>query len=188
MHLLVCGVPGVGKTTFVGHLCKSLPDYTVVNISEYVIANKLYTEYDEEFQSHVPDDNKLIDSLEHLMQTNPNIIIDHHTTYIFPVRWFDAVVLLHASTEVLFDRLQARNYSSRKVRENIEAEIMHIVDEELYSDFPPAIIHEFRNDTIEHQEAAIAFVTRLITEHSALGGKRACTENVVFDALLRFRK
>lgn len=57
-------------------------------------------------------------------------VVDHHTCDFFPERWFDLVVVLQTDNTLLFDRLTKRGYSTKKVAENVECEIMHVVVEE----------------------------------------------------------
>lgn len=60
------------------------------------------------------------------------IIIDYHHSEFFPERWFDLVVVLRcADTRVLYDRLTARNYSGKKLSDNMECEIFGTVAEEV---------------------------------------------------------
>lgn len=68
------------------------------------------------------------------------IVIDFHTSGFFPervrqsislVEWFDLVVLLRTNNTVLFDRLQARGYTQKKISENVECEIFEVSKEEV---------------------------------------------------------
>jgi DNA-binding MarR family transcriptional regulator len=45
-------------------------------------------------------------------------------------RWFDLVVVLTTDNTILYDRLEKRGYSERKISENIECEIMNVIVEE----------------------------------------------------------
>ena len=54
------------------------------------------------------------------------VVVEFHSVDFFPERWFDIVLVLRTETRELFDRLTARGYSSKKVEENITAEIMQV--------------------------------------------------------------
>ena len=49
---------------------------------------------------------------------------------MFPERWFDLVLVLRCSNTLLYDRLQARQYSGRKLEENVQAEIFQTILDE----------------------------------------------------------
>ena len=53
----------------------------------------------------------------------------------FPERWFQLIVVLRCSNDVLYPRLQQRGYSDMKINENIEAEIFQVLS--LVSNSPP---------------------------------------------------
>ena len=58
------------------------------------------------------------------------VIVDSHTIDYFPERWFDLVIVLRTNNTVLYDRLAKRGYSSQKLSENIQCEIMQVLLEE----------------------------------------------------------
>ena len=59
---------------------------------------------------------------------------------------------------MLYDRLEARQYSQKKISENVECEIMQVVLEEARSSFPEECVHEVRSDTVEEMESNVARV------------------------------
>ncbi|EFO65253.1 Hemoglobin and proliferation regulated protein [Giardia lamblia P15] len=150
MRILITGTPGVGKTTLAKRFLELHPDYRYVNVSDLVHSSGLIESYDEIFDSIIPDEERLLDTLEVLIQRNKNILVDHHSCERFPVRWFDIVVLLRLGTEALYDRLALRGYSSKKILENIEAEIMGVA-EDAVADFDQqrviAFTHKTEDDT-----------------------------------------
>ena len=82
------------------------------------------------------DEDKLLDELENILQTNKVsntvTVIDSHYPSLYPERWFSAVVLLTCRSEDLWDRLSARGYADEKIQENVQAEIMMVVKDETY--------------------------------------------------------
>lgn len=57
-------------------------------------------------------------------------IVDYHGVDFFPERWFDAVFVLRCNNTILYDRLAARGYNEKKIRENVECEIFGVLLEE----------------------------------------------------------
>jgi adenylate kinase len=59
-------------------------------------------------------------------------VVDYHSCELFPERWFDLVTCLTLvdDTATLYDRLAARGYSEKKIRENVECDIFQVVVEE----------------------------------------------------------
>ena len=49
---------------------------------------------------------------------------------MFPERWFDLVLVLRCNNTILYDRLQSRQYSGRKLEENVQAEIFQTILDE----------------------------------------------------------
>lgn len=71
----------------------------------------------------------------------------------FPERYFDLILVLRASTDVLFDRLVKRGYSDKKRDENMECEIMQVVLSEARESYPEELVHEVQSNTIEDMES-----------------------------------
>jgi adenylate kinase len=85
-------------------------------------------------------------------EENQGIVADFHACELFPERWFDLVLVLRASTDVLFDRLTKRGYNEKKRSENMEAEIMQVVLEEARESYDHEIVHEVPSNTVEDME------------------------------------
>ncbi|CAN0455162.1 unnamed protein product, partial [Phaeothamnion confervicola] len=111
----------------------------------------------EEFDSLILDENKLCDAMETTMEEG-GAIVDFHSCDVFPEDWFDLVLVLRVDNTVLYDRLAARGYAERKLRENVECEIMQVVLDEARGGYPEEIVHECRSDTLEELESNVARV------------------------------
>jgi broad-specificity NMP kinase len=89
-------------------------------ISEIIKKEKLYEEFDEDYQSYVFDEDAVIDYLEEKLEDKPDgNIIDYHGSDFFPERYFDLVVVLRCDTDLLYKRLKKREYSEKKISENV---------------------------------------------------------------------
>jgi len=127
-----------------------------VNVGELVKEHKCYDGRDEDLNTNILDEDKLLDAMEVILDKaadeDQGIVADFHVCEIFPERWFDLVLCLRTSTDVLFDRLTARGYSKKKRSENMQAEIMQVILEEARESYAHEIVHEVPSNTIEDME------------------------------------
>merc|ERR1712107_905234 len=111
---------------------------------------------DEDLDTNVLDEDKLLDAMEVIFdkaaEDGQGIVADFHICEIFPERWFDLVICLRTSTDVLFDRLTARGYNEKKRSENMEAEIMQVILDVARESYAHEIVHEVPSNTIEDME------------------------------------
>ncbi|KIV90928.1 hypothetical protein PV10_05529 [Exophiala mesophila] len=139
-NIIVTGTPGVGKTTTITQLLSLAQEEPQplhlkhLSINDIVKDRQAHTGYDEELQTLIVDEEKLMDEVEKEIEDGAGSggwIIDWHSTDGFAVRWVDLVVVLRCEeTSVLFDRLSARGYKDAKVQENMDAEIFGVIAEE----------------------------------------------------------
>lgn len=91
---------------------------THVNVGELIKQHKCYDGRDEDLNTNILDEDKLLDAMEIILdkaaEEDRGIVADFHVCEIFPERWFDLVLCLRTSTDVLFDRLTARGYNEKK--------------------------------------------------------------------------
>ena len=161
-NILITGTPGTGKTATAA-LCASTimggGVLTHVDCSKLVVEKRLHTERNEEFDTWMLDDDALCDELEEQMAKGGNII-DFHTVDFFPERWFDLVLVLRTDNTILYDRLQKRNYSQKKITENIECEIMQVLLEEARESYSLNIVHEVRSDNVDDLENNVELIEK----------------------------
>lgn len=119
----ITGTPGTGKTS-VTALLEKKPGYQVIHLNELIREEKLYSEVDVERDCVVAE----MDLVEQrVMETVNNsflvTILDSHLSHHIA----DIVIVLRASPEKLRERLQKRNYSEKKIQENLEAEALDVI-------------------------------------------------------------
>ncbi|MBT4935315.1 AAA family ATPase [Candidatus Woesearchaeota archaeon] len=122
MIIVITGTPGVGKTTLAKVLETKLK-WKRLNLSYYY--KKLSTKYNRKKQCYDIDMKKF----EKLIvdKSKDNLIIDSHIAHLLPTKMVDLCIVLTCSNlKKLEKRLVDRKYSTKKVRENLDAEIFQV--------------------------------------------------------------
>jgi adenylate kinase len=97
---------------------------------------------------------QVCDALEDKMEVG-GVIIDYHGCDFFPERWFDIVIVLKTDNTVLWERLEKRGYGTKKLQENVQCEIMHVIAEEARESYAEDIVHIMPSNTTEDIEANV---------------------------------
>ncbi|WP_338600807.1 adenylate kinase family protein [Sulfolobus tengchongensis] len=126
MIIIVTGTPGVGKTLVSKEIAAKF-NLTYFQLSQFIIENKLYTEYDELRQSYIIDEDRVKEELGKIIQKG-NFVIE--TIYPSLVSTADMVFVLRKHPLLLYDELKKRGWSDLKVAENVEAEILGVISQE----------------------------------------------------------
>merc|ERR1712086_465254 len=150
-NILITGTPGTGKSS-TAELAAAMTGLQHIDVSKMVVEKGLHEGYDEEFQTHLIDDDKVVDELEEITSEGGTIIDTHSLLDYMPERWFDLCVVLRTKNEVLYPRLEARGYSDKKIQENVECEIMEVVAEEARESYKQEIYVEFDSNTADEME------------------------------------
>ncbi|WP_340819490.1 adenylate kinase family protein [Methanolobus sp. WCC4] len=123
MFIGITGTPGTGKTS-VTKLLEKDPFYQVIHLNELIKEEKLYSEVDTERDCVVADMDRVYDRILELQDSFYAVtIVDSHLSHHIA----DIVIVLRTSPAILKGRLEKRNYSADKVRENLEAEALDII-------------------------------------------------------------
>lgn len=130
MRVALTGVPGSGKTTIARALAAL--GLRVVNLNEFAKERGLLSQKDEARGAFVVDMDDLADALAGVAFD----VVEGHFAHEMDV---DAVVLLRVDPSVLVERLQARGWSESKVRENVEAEALDVLAQEVLDTGLPAV-------------------------------------------------
>jgi len=157
-NIIITGTPGVGKSSH----CEMLAEKTNLKhliINEIAEQRGCFDGRDEELGSWIVDEDKLIDAIESDLEAGGNII-DWHACDCFPDEFIDLIIVVRASTSILYDRLKARNYSEVKIQQNMDAEIFQELLEEAKRAFPVDIVQEVRSDDLQQLDEN---VDRIVT-------------------------
>ncbi|KAK4110723.1 P-loop containing nucleoside triphosphate hydrolase protein [Canariomyces notabilis] len=152
-NIIITGTPGVGKTSH----CELLAERTGlkhVSVNQVVKDKECHEGWDEEYQSWIVDEDKLLDAIEDEVKQG-GCIIDWHACDLFPQSWIDLVVVLRVDTATLYDRLIERKYPEAKLQENIDSEIMDVLLQEARDSYDEEIVVELRSVTADDMESNV---------------------------------
>ena len=136
MIICITGTPGTGKTAVARELKKSLTKKSgrtvkMMNISRFVTRNRLYSGIDKKRKTRIVDVSVLKSKIgKETGQDDRDYIIDGHLSHF--LEW-DLLFVLRTCPPELMKRLRRKGWSTSKVKENTEAEILGIIHSESYS-------------------------------------------------------
>ncbi|KAI5850909.1 AAA domain-containing protein [Tricharina praecox] len=159
-NIIITGTPGVGKSSH----CESLAEatgLTHLSVNQVVKEKACHEGYDDELQTWIVDEDKLLDEIEPQLELGGNII-DWHVCEVFPERLVDLVVVLRVDSQLLYDRLKARNYPEQKLQENLDSEIMQVILEEARESYSPEIVIELRSDNADEIDSNVERITQWV--------------------------
>ncbi len=123
--ILVTGVPGTGKTTVSSLLAETLRgDH--VELTSLFRDGGLSLSWDQSRATSIADVKALRRTLSNIIasSTKPVVVDGHYSPDVVPRDAAALVVVLRRAPWVLREQLQQRGYSPRKIRENVEAELI----------------------------------------------------------------
>ena len=115
MIITLTGTPGTGKTTIAEAL-----NFPVIDLTEFVKKKGLGRQ-EEEFEVDI---DAMVQALDEEVEKYDDVAIEGHLAHYYPS---DICFVLRCDPEVLDERLEERDYSQSKVRENLESEALDIV-------------------------------------------------------------
>ncbi|XP_051552280.1 adenylate kinase isoenzyme 6-like [Myxocyprinus asiaticus] len=149
-NILLTGTPGVGKTTLGKELAQRT-GLTYVNVGDLAQEGQLFDGTDEEYQCPILDEDRVVDELEDKMGDG-GVIIDYHGCDFFPERWFHIVFVLRTDNTNLYNRLESRGYTGKKLQDNVQCEIFQTIYEEAMEAYKEEIVHQLPSNTPEDLE------------------------------------
>ncbi|EAQ86539.1 AAA domain-containing protein [Chaetomium tenue] len=152
-NIIITGTPGTGKTSH-SELLAERTGLRHISVNKVVKDKECHEGWDDEFQSWIVDEDKLLDAIEEDAKQG-GCIIDWHACDLFPKSWIDLVVVLRADTATLYDRLKARKYSEAKLQENMDSEIMEVLLQEAKESYDEEIVVELQSVDTDGMESNI---------------------------------
>jgi len=151
--IVIAGTPGVGKTTVSEFLARRL-NAVHVDLSKLAIERNLILYYDEERESYVIDEPRLVKEVARIISLYERVIIDTHYPEILPKDLVDIVIVLRLRPDELEKRLTAKKWPLRKVRENVLAEILSVVAINALEKFGELKVYELNVTGLTIEEVA----------------------------------
>ncbi len=127
-NIIISGTPGCGKTSVAREVSK-LVDTKIISLNELAISEKFLFEYDKKRKTYIVDFEifrpYVLKKIKKIQKSNhPFLIIESHFSDIIPDKYIDYVFILRCEPDELIKRLKKKNYDSKKIIENIQAEIL----------------------------------------------------------------
>lgn len=128
--IFITGTPCTGKTTLASKLKGRL-----IKINDLAITHGFVMGTDEEKGYKVIDIDRLSRHVDELTRDcDETLIFEGHLTHLCDGA--DKVIVLRVRPEILEKRLEARDYSESKIRENLEAEALGVCSAEAFEKYP----------------------------------------------------
>ncbi|MDO5826456.1 MAG: adenylate kinase family protein [Methanosphaera sp.] len=150
MMIIITGTPGCGKTSISNILANKIG-------AKLISINYLLDNYDlnmgtDELRGYrIVDIDKMIPLVDKIKGEceDETIIFEGHLAQDYPNA--DKIIVLRCNPTELKKRLDARDWSDRKIQENIEAEILGICTQESYETYGD-IVQEVETSTLTPEE------------------------------------
>lgn len=128
--VVISGTPGTGKTTLATMIAKTA-GYRRIDVQSAIRKNNLSEGYDRKRHCEIVDAGRLVQLLVARIhrEKSKNIVIDSHLAHYLPPDAVDLCIVTKCDLGELKRRLDKR-YPPDKVRENLDAEIFDICQNE----------------------------------------------------------
>lgn len=131
--IFITGTPCTGKTTVSEVLSRRL-NCKLIKINDLAIENNFVLGIDEDKGYKVIDIDALNDKVSEIISESDELtIFEGHLAHL--CSGADKVIVLRVHPEILRARLEERNYSDSKIRENLEAEALGVCTAEAFDEY-----------------------------------------------------
>ena len=135
--IFITGTPCTGKTTVSERLSSKL-GCKLIKINDLALENDFVLGIDDEKGYKVIDIPKLNEKVSEIISRSDELLIfEGHLAHLCDGA--DKVIVLRVRPEILRSRLEGRDYSEAKIRENLEAEAMGVCTAEAYDIYGESI-------------------------------------------------
>ncbi|WXG40071.1 MAG: adenylate kinase family protein [Candidatus Freyarchaeum deiterrae] len=161
--IIISGCPGTGKTTLSSGLASVL-GVEIISLGELVEREGLYSGVDSDRYTKVADLDRLVPRVVKLIEeAGGRVIVEGHYADIVPSKFVDVAIVLRTHPEVLGRRLEAKGWSERKVRENVQAEILGSCTFDALEAYGGKNVYEIDTSNISEGET-VSLAQRIIDE------------------------
>ena len=184
--LLVTGVPGTGKTTISTLLAAEL-GAEHIELTRLVREGGLSQGWDQARATAIADMKALRNTISNILDntTSPLIIDGHFSPDVAPRDETTLVIVLRCAPWVIREKLLTRGYSIRKVRENVEAELLGTCLTDALAVQDPAKVCEIDTTTQTPEETVKLILSVLDGEVKCSYGAVDWMNSPEVEALLR---
>ena len=131
--IFITGTPCTGKTTVSEVLSEKL-NCRLIKINDLAIENDYVLGIDEDKGYKIIDIDALNDKVSQIIRDSDELIIfEGHLAHL--CSGADRIIVLRVHPEILRKRLEERDYSESKIRENLEAEAMGVCTAEAFDEY-----------------------------------------------------
>ncbi|WP_407454194.1 adenylate kinase family protein [Methanobrevibacter sp.] len=135
--IFITGTPCTGKTTVSEVLADKL-NCKLVKINDLAIENDFVLGIDEDKGYKIIDIDALNDKVSDIISGSDELtIFEGHLAHL--CSGADKVIVLRVHPDILRVRLEARDYSESKIRENLEAEALGVCTAEAFDEYSDKI-------------------------------------------------
>lgn len=120
--IVITGNPGTGKHTVTKLLSDEL-QYEIFDINKIAIDEEIIQKKSETFDV---DTNKMYEFLKSRI-SNESILVGHLAPYVIDSKYVLAAIILRKHPDRLEEIYQERNYSKKKIQDNIQSEVLGII-------------------------------------------------------------
>lgn len=122
MLIAISGTPGTGKTSVANILQKK--GFKVIDLNQLATEKNFIIGLDKKRNSKIMDINKINGYFKDY-NTDEIIFIDSHLSHL--ISSVDKVIILRCKPEKLKSNLNKKKWEDKKIKENVEAEILDII-------------------------------------------------------------
>ena len=101
------------------------------------------------------------------------MVIDWHACDLFPPRQIDLVCVVRCDNKILYDRLKSRNYSEKKLQENLDCEIMEVLLQEARDAYDSEQVVELKSEKTEDLDSNVERIEQWVTQWKKATGEGA---------------
>ena len=131
--IFITGTPCTGKTT-ISEVLSSKLNCKLIKINDLAIENDFVLGIDDKKGYKIIDIDALDEKVSEIISKSDELIIfEGHLSHL--CSGADKVIVLRVNPNILRPRLEARNYSESKIRENLEAEAMGVCTAEAFDEY-----------------------------------------------------
>ncbi|MFW9992721.1 MAG: adenylate kinase family protein [Candidatus Odinarchaeota archaeon] len=163
MKILVTGVPATGKTSVSSLLARRMA-LEWKEINDVLLEKSFYLGYDHQRESYIIDEELTVEYLEKTAAEMLGIVLSGPVLPFAP-DFFQLIVVLHANPLDLRKRMLERGYNERKIKENIDAELLSVVLGDAMDFFPEVKLLECNTSELNSEQIVEKIMAYLGNHH-----------------------